>query len=170
MHEINSQKHNEMALFLKWKFVSDHVMGGLSTGQIDETFIKGQEAIRLYGTVSLDNNGGFIQMAADFMRTFHSLNRYHWNGIAINVIGNEEEYDIRLRTTNLSSPWQSFRTNFIAKPQWRRIYIPFNTLKAHRTTHSFDFKKIHRIGILAVGREFAADIAVSSLSLYRCAA
>ena len=54
-----------MELKSRWEFVSDTVMGGVSQGRIEEVDIFGRHATRLKGDVSLDNNGGFVQMAFD---------------------------------------------------------------------------------------------------------
>mmetsp|Transcript_2202 Transcript_2202/g.3156 ORF Transcript_2202/g.3156 Transcript_2202/m.3156 type:complete len:211 (-) Transcript_2202:2573-3205(-) len=48
-----------------WAGISDRVMGGVSSAKIGRETILGREANVLRGTVSLDNNGGFIQMATD---------------------------------------------------------------------------------------------------------
>ena len=48
---------------LRWEFISDQVMGGVSTGRVslerDET--ARQTVLHLRGSVSTKNNGGFIQ-------------------------------------------------------------------------------------------------------------
>ena len=44
-----------------WEFVSDTVMGGVSEGSVAEEIVGGCDATVLRGTVSLENNGGFIQ-------------------------------------------------------------------------------------------------------------
>ena len=49
----------------RWDAVSDRVMGGLSTGSVARETSFGREANVLRGTVTLANNGGFIQMATD---------------------------------------------------------------------------------------------------------
>jgi hypothetical protein len=48
-----------------WQLVSDQVMGGESAGQLSIEDVPSGPVFRLTGRVSLDNNGGFIQMAAD---------------------------------------------------------------------------------------------------------
>ncbi len=46
-----------------WGVVADTVMGGVSVGQVTSGIIYKRHAARLTGKVSLDNNGGFVQMA-----------------------------------------------------------------------------------------------------------
>ncbi|MEJ6397397.1 CIA30 family protein [Yoonia sp. 208BN28-4] len=148
-------------LDLNWEFVADTVMGGVSSGQITQEQVAGRAATRLTGDVSLDNNGGFIQMAADLRDDVSA-----WTGIAIDVIGNEEDYDVRLRTDQLSRPWQSFRTGFQAPAQWTTIRFPFATFESNNTEARFDPAQLRRIGILAVGEVMEADIAVAQVALY----
>jgi hypothetical protein len=48
-----------------WRFVTDQVMGGVSSGRIAFAEIQGRHCLCLHGDVSLDNKGGFIQLALD---------------------------------------------------------------------------------------------------------
>ena len=45
----------------EWEFISDQVMGGISTGSFSFLKEKEKNFIRLIGSVSTENNGGFIQ-------------------------------------------------------------------------------------------------------------
>ena len=47
------------------ELLSDRVMGGVSSGTLRREVVRGRAALRLEGDVSLENNGGFIQMALD---------------------------------------------------------------------------------------------------------
>ncbi|WP_367179864.1 CIA30 family protein [uncultured Tateyamaria sp.] len=122
--------------------------------------------MRLTGDVSLDNNGGFVQIAFD-LADGEVFDASGYTGIALNVLGNGETYDLRLRTDALTRPWQSFRTEFVAPDTWTTIELPFSVFEAHRTDATFDPARLRRIGILAIGREMQADIAVSDVRLTR---
>ena len=150
-----------MELETPWEFVSDTVMGGVSSGRIVKETISGREATRLTGDVSLDNNGGFVQMAFDINDGGSSFDASGWSAIEVDVIGNNETYDLRLRTTELTRPWQSFRASFFAPSDWAAIRIPLDDFEPHKTDATFDPHLIRRIGILAIGRVFSADVAVS---------
>jgi hypothetical protein len=76
-------------------------------------------------------------------------------------------YDLRLRTDQLTRPWQSFRAAFTAPARWTTIRIPFSDVLPHRTEAQFDPARLRRAGILAIGRVFDADIAISGIRLYR---
>ncbi|WP_299547179.1 CIA30 family protein [uncultured Tateyamaria sp.] len=150
----------------KWEYVADTVMGGVSKGQAVHGVIQSQDATRLIGTVSLDNNGGFVQIAFDLAEG-EVFDASAFTGIALDVYGNGETYDLRLRTDALTQPWQSFRTDFTAPAEWTMIKVPFAAFSAHRTDATFNAARLRRVGILAIGREMQADIAVSGVRLYR---
>lgn len=149
-----------------WEFVSDTVMGGVSNGCVSRQIVAGRSATRLTGTVSLDNNGGFIQMASDLTQDGSCLDAHQWTGIELDVCGNNEVYDLRLRTDHLKRPWQSFRASFPTAPHWTTVRLPFSDFAPHKTETAFDPAKLRRMGIVAVGRAFQADIAVSGIRLF----
>jgi adhesin HecA-like repeat protein len=150
-----------------WEFVADTVMGGVSRGQVTQEEVAGRAATRLTGTVSLDNNGGFVQMAADLADRGAVFDASGWTGIALDTYGNGAEYEVRLRTDALTRPWQSFRATFTAPPVWTTHTLPFSAFTPHRTDAAFDPARLRRLGLLAIGAEMEADLAVAKLSLYR---
>ena len=149
-----------------WEFVSDSVMGGVSSGAVAEETVGGRNATVLRGKVSLENNGGFIQMAFDLNEGSADVDVSAWDGIGMDVYGDGDTYDIRLRTAQLNRPWQSFRADFVGEPHWQKIKIPFSSLVSHRVDAAFDSTCLRRIGILAIGRERDAYVAVSNIGLY----
>jgi len=48
-----------------WRFFSDGVMGGVSTGAMTVETVNGRPALCLRGQVRLENNGGFVQLALE---------------------------------------------------------------------------------------------------------
>ena len=162
---------NGMTQDIQFSLVSDTVMGGRSSGALTRETVQGREAWRLQGTVSLENNGGFIQMAADVP----GANSF--TGIAFDAIdsaialglrpGREgETYNIHLRTSDLTRPWQSYRQSFIAGPEWEMHRIPFADFAPHRTEAPLDLSRLRRIGIVAIGREFEADVSIADVAFY----
>lgn len=156
-----------MQLTPTWEYVSDTVMGGVSSGAIKTERVSERLATRLTGQVSLQNNGGFLQMAFDLQSGGHPFDASAWSGVEIDILGNGEAYDMRLRTDQLTRPWQSYRTVFTAQKTWTTIHLPFDDFDPHRTETPFDPSRLRRIGILAFGRAFEADLALSSIRLYR---
>ncbi len=150
-----------------WEYVADTVMGGVSTGDCLVETYKGRKATVLRGDVSLENNGGFVQIASDLNADGSRYDAGAWDGIELTVCGNGAKYDFRLRTDALSRPWQSFRTDFVAPVTWRALRLPFAHVIPHRTDATFDAARLRRIGVLAIGREMRAEIAVAAVHLYR---
>lgn len=155
-----------MQLSPDWEYVADTVMGGVSQGQARREEVAGRSAMRLTGQVSLENNGGFVQIAFD-LDNGAPFDASDYDGIALEVFGNGARYDLRVRTSALSRPWQSFRADFLAPATWMRVVIPFADLEPHKIEAAFDPAELRRIGILAIGAEMEADIAVSAVYLHR---
>lgn len=81
--------------------------------------------------------------------------------------GNGEHYGVHLRTNACVRPWQSYRAGFVAAPEWREIRLPFETFEPHRLAQPLDIAALRRIGLVAIGRAFNADLAVSLVAFYR---
>ena len=149
-----------------WEFVADTVMGGVSAGQIANLEVSGLYATRLTGQVSLENNGGFVQMAFDISYGGSIFDASMYEGIEIDVFGNDEEYDIRLRTSELTRPWQSYRASFIARPEWCTKRLDFSEFVPHKTEIPFNSRRLKRIGVLGIGRNYNADISVFGVRFF----
>ena len=153
----------------KWRLVTDNVMGGLSSGKLSLDNIKDKNCIRMQGDVSTENNGGFVQIALPLLDK-HSddkaFNASAYTGIEIEVSGNDESYNIHFRTDNLWFPWQSYRFSFKATPDWQTYRIPFSKLEPYKTTNKFSQDEILRIGLVAIGREFQANLCLASIKFY----
>jgi hypothetical protein len=151
----------------RWELVADRVMGGVSSGSMTRETVDGRTALRMRGDVSLENNGGFIQVALDLAPGGEAVDASPWTGIAIDVHGNGERYNLHLRTTDVVRPWQSYRASFLAEPEWRTVRLPFEAFEAHRIDAPLDLTRLRRLGIVAIGRAFTADIAIGGLRFYR---
>lgn len=150
----------------RWELLSDRVMGGVSSGRLTRETVAGRKAIRLQGDVSLENNGGFIQMALDLDPSGAAIDCRDFTGIEIVVCGNDESYGLHLRTTALERPWQSYRQTFRTGPAWQNIRLPFSGFVPHRTPAAFDPGHLRRFGLVAIGRAFSADLALTSIRFY----
>lgn len=151
----------------RWELIADRVMGGVSSGAMTREMIAGRTALRMRGDVSLDNNGGFIQVALDLAPGGGVIDASAWTGIEIDVLGNSELYNLHLRTADVVRPWQSFRAEFFATPEWRAVQLPFGSFEAHRIDAPLDLTRVRRLGVVAIGRKFEADIAIGALRFYR---
>lgn len=149
-----------------WRGFSDQVMGGISQETIALTEIDGRRCLRLTGDVRLENNGGFIQMALDLASEGRTLDASAYDGVLLVARGNGESYGVHLRTPGCIRPWQSYRANFVAGPEWCEIRLPFDRFEPHRLMEPLDVRHLRRLGLVAIGRAFHADLAVSVVGLY----
>jgi len=149
-----------------WEMVSDRVMGGVSSGRLDPLEAGERRGMRLRGEVSLENNGGFVQAALDLELGERSVNAAGWTGIALLVRGNGEHYNLHLRTADIRRPWESYRASFVAGGDWTEVRLPFAEFERHRTEARFDPGRLRRIGLVAIGRAFEADLSVAELRFF----
>lgn len=115
------------------------------------------------GDVSLENNGGFVQIALDLAPGGKSIDASAWEGVELDVFGNGKEYSLHLRSEDLTRPWQSYRQSFRADQQWRTIPFRFGDFVPYRTETPLNVRRIRRIGVVAIGSAFSADLSVGGL-------
>ena len=102
-----------------WALISDRVMGGVSSGRMTREAVAGRPALRMRGAVSLENDGGFLQVALDLAPDGGPVDASGFDGVEIDVLGDGERYNLHLRTADIARPWQSYRFAFAAAPAWR---------------------------------------------------
>ncbi|MCP3867826.1 MAG: CIA30 family protein [Gammaproteobacteria bacterium] len=164
---IDSRENNDLRSDLgsQWRFIADNVMGGVSDGSLSPDSIEGRFCLRMRGTVRLDNNGGFIQATLDIGQTRGS-DASGCQGLLLDVYGNDSVYNLHLRTDDISLPWQSYRASFQAPARWHSVKTPFDTFTGYRTRKKLNITRLRRIGIVAIGREFTADLRIGKLAYY----
>jgi Complex I intermediate-associated protein 30 (CIA30) len=151
------------AIGSNWQLFTDQVMGGVSKAIMIRDAIAGRAAICMRGDVSLENNGGFVQIALDLSPDGRVVDASAWSGVELDVFGNGEDYGVHLRTDALTRPWQSYRQIFTAHAEWRTVQLPFDHFVPYRTDVPLDTYRLRRIGVVAIGRAFSADLALSGL-------
>jgi hypothetical protein len=154
------------ALGTSWRLVTDGVMGGVSGGRLTPDTVAGKSCLHLQGDVRLENNGGFVQAALGLTEA-GTLDASAYHGILLEVCGNAETYNLHLRTAATRRPWQSYRASFQAPAGWQTVRLPFAGFVAHRIDLPLDTEQLTRIGIVAIGRAFTADLCMAQLALYR---
>ena len=149
----------------KWCFVTDKVMGGISSGSLefkqeDETYF-----YRMTGELSLENNGGFIQFRTKIEN--HPKGK-SFKGVRLRVRGNNNEYTVHIRTKYLFLPWQYYESAFQATDTWTTVELPFTTFRKSNfyQPSNISSQDIKTIGVVAIGREFVAEIDLASIELY----
>ena len=149
----------------EWRLVTDNVMGGLSEGKLTLDSLKGRNCLRMRGDVTTENNGGFVQIALSLSKD-DVFDASAFAGVEIEVLGNNELYNIHFRTDDLWFPWQSYRASFTANNDWQSHRIPFAILEAYKTFETFSQNRLIRIGLVAIGRDFQADLCLASIKFY----
>ena len=145
-----------------WSYVADTVMGGVSKGSA--SYVEKGASIRLSGTVSTKNNGGFIQVRTN-MNPSVSLGK---NGIRIEVKGNNETYNVHLRNGSSRLPWQYYAVEFMAPNNWVTIELPFSNFKKSSTfmKTKMDPASLKSLGVVAYGKDYKADVLIRKIELY----
>jgi len=150
-----------------WRLFTDQVMGGVSAGTSSVETIEGRRCLRLRGQVSLENNGGFIQVALPLLQGGRSFDASEFKGVRAWVRGNGKAYHIHLRTAQTGLPWQYFSAAFDSTARWQPVDLPFAGFKPENLQARLDTRGLVRIAVVASGEKFEADIAVSRLEFYR---
>ncbi len=148
----------------RWDFITDQVMGGVSTGKL---LFKNQNEdgyLHLTGNVSTKNKGGFIQARTSLEKVL--INDI--KGIKIRAKGNVTKYYLHLRTTGTILPWHYYQAEFNVQEDWSDISIPLINFKKSGgfLRNKIKPKSLKSIGIVAYGRDHIADLSVSLLSFY----
>ena len=151
----------------RWQFYTDQVMGGVSEGGASVRSDTEGPYVRLEGSVSTANNGGFIQI-----RTNVSEQSKDAKGILLKVRGNGENYYMHVNTNETIVLPQQYRfyyqASFPTSKNWSEVKIPFSTFKRSSTQISkyFNGKNLRTIGLLAYGRDHNALLEIKYLSFY----
>ena len=119
-----------------WQFVSDGVMGGLSTGKL--TFEKDGEVDfgRLTGDVTTKNNGRFIQFRANVSFDKTGDQGQMIKGGRLTGRGNGAKYFIHFRTSDNRRPSDYYSAEFQTGLEWNSIDLPFSKFKRSRFDNS----------------------------------
>lgn len=153
-----------MAPETRWRFFTDGVMGGVSSGRVVFAQDDGQRHARMTGLVSTANRGGFIQMRLDL----DSPPPEGTTGVRLVVRGNDQRYFVHLRTTGTVLPWQFYQAGFDVTRRWREIRVPFEAFSASGALlrsvprpHS-----LRSLAVVAYGRDHEAEIDVRAVGFY----
>ena len=149
----------------KWNFITDQVMGGVSTGKFIVEKVDGEICYRMTGDVSTKNNGGFIQIRA---KLSPQINTKVYDGVYLKVYGNEKNYNLHLRTGLTLAPWQYYSYTFTAIKNWSEIRAPFKQFKKSNfyQPKSIIGQSIKSVGLVAGFDDFKSDICLSEIGFY----
>lgn len=148
----------------RWTYVADRVMGGVSSGGARMVREGVDGAVRLTGTVSMDNNGGFLQVRHRFAGGWPKDAK----GLRVSAKGNDQTYYVFLRTEGLSRVWYSYRFAFDVSQDWAEFEMDFDQFKPSHDgmSDAFTPEIVKSIGFVAYGRDHEADLTVRRVELY----
>ena len=148
----------------RWNFITDQVMGGVSTGKFIVQKLDGEMCYRMTGDVSTKNNGGFIQIR---VKLSPEINSKDYNGVYVKVYGNEKKYDLHLRTGLTLAPWQYYSYTFSTTKNWSKIKAPFKQFKKSNfyQPKSILGQNIKSVGLVAGFDDFKSDICLSEIAV-----
>lgn len=147
-----------------WQMVSDQVMGGLSQGQMYLT----EDGVNVQGQVSLENNGGFLQVQWLIDESLSSADLKNYEGIFIEWCAPKtEDLELLLKSSQLWMPWQSYRCKATITTDWQTLFIPFEAFEPYRTQTRLNPKRINKFAVLAGGKEMMVEFNIRQFGLYQ---
>ena len=163
MNLFEKNLNNSNVFFEEWEYISDSVMGGISTGKVEILKNDDNFFLRLAGNVSTENNGGFIQV-----RTAKDVVSDNFVGIKLKVKGNPSNYYVHIRTSFLLFPWQYYSGEFSVDKEWKYVNIYFKDFKKSNFYQpaNFSSEEIKSIGFVAFGKDFAAELDIMEAELF----
>ena len=147
-----------------YAFFTDQVMGGVSTGEARVVGPEGARHLRLTGTVSTANRGGFIQARVRLPAPLPEGAR----GVVVRVKGNGERYFVHLRTRGTVLPWQYYQAGFETSEEWQELRLPFTDFAASGALLREPPRPetVTSLAAVAYGRDHEADLSFQWLGLY----
>ncbi len=163
LDELNKPKLTNQSQ--KWIFITDQVMGGLSTGKFIVDKVDGVICYKMTGDVSTKNNGGFIQIRT---KLSPEINSKDYSGVYIKVFGNDRNYNLHLRTGLTLAPWQYYSYSFFSSKKWIEIKAPFIEFKKSNfyQPKSILGQNIKSVGLVAGFDNFKSDICLGEIGFY----
>jgi monofunctional biosynthetic peptidoglycan transglycosylase len=127
-----------------WVNVNDGVMGGVSDGRFK---ITEDGRMEFYGTLSLENNGGFASVRS----RPQMVNLKAGDSVAVRVRGDGREYSLNLYVSRDSGRY-SFRQTFkTKKAEWVEVSLPVDKFFATWRGRVFQDQKLDPSKVNSVG-------------------
>jgi hypothetical protein len=148
-----------------WTAFTDQVMGGQSEGSASVDMVAGRRALRLVGTVSLEDRGGFVQMARPLEGAGTAeQDATGFGGLALTVCGTPGTYFVHLRTADTRAPWQHYSAELPVSAEWKMVFIPWTAFRPVSLRAPLDITRLVRLGIVAGRTAFRADVSVAEVA------
>jgi len=150
----------------KWSLLTDRVMGGVSDAEYlfgsDECF----NYINMKGNVSLENNGGFVQVFLPLTADSKTFDATSYSGVRFWVRGNGQKYYIHLKNNKTRLHWQYYSAEFIASDNWSQIEIPFEKFIPQALDVKLDLESLSRISVVGAKKAYEVDVYIGPIEFY----
>ena len=138
------------------------------------TFLDGGEGVLQYRGYPIDQlaeHSSYLEVCYLLLNNRlpkkDELDATGYSGVELEIAGNNEVYNIHIRTAGLWLPWQSYRFTFQADPEWKTLRFPFTKIVPYKTSQHFQQHRLMRIGLVGIGRDFQADLCLAAIKLYK---
>jgi hypothetical protein len=162
-----SDPNNISKLGTKWRLITDRVMGGVSDGE----YVFGKDNnfryINMKGKVSLENNGGFVQVALPLAIGSKPSDARAFSGVRFWGKGNGDRYYVHLRNDQTRLPWQYYSAVFTASKKWEQIEIPFEKFKPQALSEKLKIDTLSQIAIVGAKKAYQIDVYLGPIEFYR---
>ena len=150
-----------------WEGFTDQVMGGVSEMSVTRIPTAERSYIRMSGEVSLERNGGFIQLRLKLAEG-KPFNGSSYSGVRLTVRGKGSSYYLFLRTAANILPWKFYKAKIPVSPEWQTIDIPWENFKGgdYGRIVKLNLKALKSIALTAYGEAFNAEIEMSEIGFY----
>jgi hypothetical protein len=156
------------SLGTRWEGFTDQVMGGVSEMNARIESEGDNDFLHLSGSVSLENNGGFIQVRLRLDEKKRSFDASGYTGVALRVRGKDRGYYVHLRTIRTVFPWSYYAQEFPVSEKWTTVALPFSDFEAENIRSSgLNASKLTTVAIVAAKKTFFADLYVDAVYLYK---
>lgn len=149
----------------RWRGFTDRVMGGVSEMQTTRVETDRGPALRIAGSVRLENNGGFIQARLPLTRDLAPLDASAFDAVRMQVRGTPGPYFVHLRTPDSKRPWQYYRAELPVGPSWSEQNVAFDAFVGKSIRGRPDFSRLESIAVVAYGEAFDARIEIARIEL-----
>jgi len=165
---LDDLRGERSAINTEWKGFTDQVMGGKSEMTVVRVPDKEDPYIRLQGRVSLENNGGFIQIRLKLTNSASPFDGSAYRGIRLKVRGEGTGYYIFLRTTYTLLPWKYYAAPVAVSEDWQTVDIPWEAFGPgdYGKMSKLRVNKLKSLALVAYGKEFDAKIDLKEIGLY----
>ena len=183
---IDDFARSQSAVGTEWEGFTDRVMGGRSEMSVTVVPDGDDRVLRMRGRVSLENNGGFIQVRVP-LADRGAFDAREYEGVAVELrVRNAGSYYVHMRTAQNLAPWTYFAQQIPStlaadsRDDGRQdddqhndgrliVQLPFEGFESELMFGSPrpNLRRVRSLALVAASDNFEADIELSRIWLYR---